>query len=225
MASESVDIGVAVTGYICQNFPAHPSEEIEMVSAGEEGLVCPECGRMAGGPDDYIPFGDPPDYAPRRFGRLFGPADRATFREAVETWGLPDQIDMAVEEMGEAIAALQQYQRGRVEDHEVHDELADVRIMYEQLALFFDEDAVEQRARDKVERLRERLWEADEASAGPVSVKVSAGVLEELVETAHGDLERMVTADGFPPEHPAVEDLAEAVEEAEAALEEGQDGE
>lgn len=56
------DAGVAVTGWICQNFPAHPNEEIEMVSAGpgEGGVICPECGRMANHPDHEIPYGDPP---------------------------------------------------------------------------------------------------------------------------------------------------------------------
>lgn len=55
------DAGVAATGYICQNFPAHPGEEPEMVSSGpgEGGVICPECGRMAAGPDDEIPYGDP----------------------------------------------------------------------------------------------------------------------------------------------------------------------
>lgn len=59
------DTGVAATGYVCQNFPEHPGEEVDMVSAGpgEGGVVCPECGRMAAGPDDEIPYGDPPDYA------------------------------------------------------------------------------------------------------------------------------------------------------------------
>jgi len=55
-------------GYVCQNEPDHPDDqpEVEMVSAGpgENGVICPECGRMAAGPDDEIPYGDPPDYAP-----------------------------------------------------------------------------------------------------------------------------------------------------------------
>lgn len=58
------DCGVAATGYVCQNEPEHPDDqpEVEMVSAGagENGVICPECGRMSGGPDDEIPYGDPP---------------------------------------------------------------------------------------------------------------------------------------------------------------------
>lgn len=60
------DTGVAATGYVCQNFPEHPGEEPKMVSAGpgEGGRICPECGRMTGGPDDEIPYGDPPYHEP-----------------------------------------------------------------------------------------------------------------------------------------------------------------
>lgn len=67
--SSAPDCGVAASGYVCQNEPEHPDDqpEVEMVSSGpgEGGVVCPECGRMAGGPDDEIPYGDPPDYANR----------------------------------------------------------------------------------------------------------------------------------------------------------------
>lgn len=52
------DLGVAATGYVCQNFPAHPGEEIDMISGPYNGVACPECGRHAGGPDDEIPFSD-----------------------------------------------------------------------------------------------------------------------------------------------------------------------
>ena len=152
------DCGVAATGYICQNFPEHPDDqpEVEMVSAGPSpGVVCPECGRMAAGPDDEIPYGDPPDYEPSE--GLFGPKDRDTFREAIETWGLPAQIDMAVEECGEAIVALQHLQRERVDRREAIKELADLRIMYEQLRWYFGQDFVDPVVRDKMNRLRERL--------------------------------------------------------------------
>lgn len=54
------DLGVAATGYICQNEPEHPIDqpEVEMVN-DTTCVVCPECGRRAGGPDDEIPYGDP----------------------------------------------------------------------------------------------------------------------------------------------------------------------
>lgn len=61
------DNGVAATGYVCQNEPEHPDDqpEVDMVSGGPSLCkVCPECGRMADGPDDEIPYGDPPDDVP-----------------------------------------------------------------------------------------------------------------------------------------------------------------
>lgn len=92
---------------------------------------------------------------------LFDEEDRRTFDEAVQTWGLEAQIDMAVEECAELIVALQQYQRGRADLHDVFEELADVRIMYEQLSLFFAPAEVEITVGKKMERLRERLENAD----------------------------------------------------------------
>lgn len=155
---ERFDSGVAATGYVCQNEPEHPDDkpEVGMVSSpGELCLTCPECGRKAAGPDDEIPYGDPPNYEPTQ--GLFGPDDRDTFREAIETWGLPAQIDMAVEECGEVVVALQHLQRERTDRREVIEELADLRIMYEQLRWYFGQDFVDPVVRDKMNRLRERL--------------------------------------------------------------------
>lgn len=156
--SDAPDCGVAATGYVCQNEPEHPEDqpEVGMVSAGPSlGVTCPECGRMAAGPDDEIPYGDPPDYRPSE--GLFGPRDRDTFREAIETWGLPAQIDMAVEECAEVIVALQHLQRDRTDREDVIEELADLRIMFEQLRWYFGRDFVDPVVIDKMGRLRERL--------------------------------------------------------------------
>lgn len=88
---------------------------------------------------------------------LFGQRDHDTFRKAIETWGLPAQIDMAVEECGEVIVALQHLQRERADRREVIEELADIRIMFEQLRWYFGQDYVDPVVSDKMERLRERL--------------------------------------------------------------------
>jgi hypothetical protein len=58
--TEQRDLGVAaVGGLVCQNFEAHPNEEVKMQSGPNEGVRCPECGRMAGGgPPLNIPFVD-----------------------------------------------------------------------------------------------------------------------------------------------------------------------
>lgn len=63
-----------------------------------------------------------------------------TIDEAVETWGIDAQIDMAIEECGELIVALQHLKREREWARaEVFEELADVTVMREQLARYFDD--------------------------------------------------------------------------------------
>lgn len=92
---------------------------------------------------------------------VFSEADRETFREAVETWGWEPQVDMATEEAGELIVALSRYMRGRNDEEDVVDELADVRIMCEQLTEFIGREQVEEHVSVKMNRLRERLEEND----------------------------------------------------------------
>ena len=88
---------------------------------------------------------------------LFNEQDRETFRAAVETWGIDAQADMAEEEAAEFIAASKHYARGKVSADELVDELADIRIMQEQLTEFIGRERVEQRVQEKMDRLRERL--------------------------------------------------------------------
>jgi len=88
---------------------------------------------------------------------LFDDRDRETFRAAVEAWGIDAQADMAEEEAAEFIVASKHYARGKVDADDLIDELADVRIMQEQLAEFIGRERVEQRIQEKMDRLRERL--------------------------------------------------------------------
>lgn len=92
---------------------------------------------------------------------LFDQEDMATLRQAVETWGIKAQADMAEEECAEFIAASKHYRRDKVPASDVIGELADIRIMCEQLSLFFGRETVEDRVQEKMERLRERLKEND----------------------------------------------------------------
>ena len=88
---------------------------------------------------------------------LFDDQDQETFRAAVETWGIDAQADMAEEEAAEFIVASKHYARGKIDANELIDELADIRIMQEQLAEFIGRERVEQRIQEKMDRLRERL--------------------------------------------------------------------
>jgi len=58
---------------------------------------------------------------------------------------------------------------------------------------------------------------------GTDQVAVDRDVLEELVSTAKGDLERLVQCDGYREGDDVVDDLVETVEAAERALDKGGD--
>lgn len=60
------------------------------------------------------------------------------YREAIETWGADMQIDMFIEEASELIQALIKYKRGKGDLNNIAEEIADVSIMLEQMAMMFD---------------------------------------------------------------------------------------
>ena len=78
--------------------------------------------------------------------------------EAITKWGWQSQVNMLVEEIGELLSALNKYERGRVDLSDVTTEVADVRIMIEQLEIILDiHDDVESEIKRKIERLKYRL--------------------------------------------------------------------
>lgn len=80
------------------------------------------------------------------------------FRNAVQTWGKEAQTDMMIEEMAELTKAILNERRGR--DHNIAEEMADVRIMLAQMEIIFQNAGeVEQRFREKIARLDRRLRE------------------------------------------------------------------
>lgn len=91
---------------------------------------------------------------------LFDERDRETFEKAVETWGIDAQVEMAEEEATEFLLASKHYKRDKVDLDAVVDELADLRIMQEQLTGFVGRSLVEDRVEEKMDRLRERLRDA-----------------------------------------------------------------
>lgn len=77
---------------------------------------------------------------------------------AFNVWGAHAQELMAVEEMSELTQALSKHFRGKTDLVNIVEEIADVRIMLEQLEMLFDCSAAVQGALDyKIERLQERL--------------------------------------------------------------------
>ena len=91
-------------------------------------------------------------------GQQTPPCPQDVFRNAVQTWGKEAQTDMMIEEMAELTKAILNERRGR--DHNIAEEMADVRIMLAQMEIIFQNAGeVEQRFREKITRLDKRLQE------------------------------------------------------------------
>jgi NTP pyrophosphatase (non-canonical NTP hydrolase) len=83
--------------------------------------------------------------------------------EAVTRWGEESQMGMAIEECAEFIVAARKV--SRVGGREVKpdavtnliDEIADVIVMMEQMAIIYGHEAVRQRVKFKIDRLKTRL--------------------------------------------------------------------
>ncbi len=91
-------------------------------------------------------------------GEVFSLEEYGVLNKAIRKWGKDAQVDMAIEELAELIIALQHYKRGRNNIGDVKEELADVRIMYEQLAMFTDKADIEGRIiQRKMTRLHDRV--------------------------------------------------------------------
>lgn len=87
---------------------------------------------------------------------------RAIEERALDTYGPPAQILMAYEEMGELMKELSKHERGKDNNLQIAEEIADVRIMLEQMALLFGVEKDCDRIRyEKLIRLKERLSHAE----------------------------------------------------------------
>ena len=78
-------------------------------------------------------------------------------QKAISVYGAVAQTDMAIEEMGELIVAINHYRRGRVGMDAVKEEIADVMIAMKQLAMIYGEAGVEIFIEKKMQRLEQRL--------------------------------------------------------------------
>ena len=82
------------------------------------------------------------------------------YRAALNTFGTEAQIKMLFEEIGELMTAICQYSRGRDKVAHVAEEIADVGIMLDQMAVLFDCEAeVEIQRKYKLRRLEQRIEE------------------------------------------------------------------
>ena len=86
---------------------------------------------------------------------------QAVLQDAVDTYGMDNQMKVLQEECGELIVAVSHYQRGRVNAFDnIVEELADVTIMIKQMLYALDADVpFEFYCEKKINRLKERLAE------------------------------------------------------------------
>lgn len=75
--------------------------------------------------------------------------------EAISTFGAENQLNVAIEEMSELTKELCKYKRGLGNAEAIAEELADVRIMLDQIEMLFPEipRMVRRQRRRKLERL------------------------------------------------------------------------
>lgn len=82
---------------------------------------------------------------------------RQILSKAISEWGIEAQTNLAIEEMGELIVAINHYRRGRAGIAAVQEEIADVIIAMSQLAMINGEEDVQKFIEEKTERLEQRL--------------------------------------------------------------------
>ena len=80
------------------------------------------------------------------------------YKDALNKWGVDAQCMIAIEECGELITALSHKYRGR--NVNLIEEIADVKIMIEQLSIIFGAKEVEEEKTRKLARLNQRLLNA-----------------------------------------------------------------
>ena len=83
-------------------------------------------------------------------------------RSAIARYGNTAQMIIAMEEMAELTKELSKFFRGAHNEYAIAEEIADVRIMLDQIEIMFDcAGAAAVYEADKVERLRKRLEETN----------------------------------------------------------------
>ena len=76
---------------------------------------------------------------------------------ALMLFGYDAQIELAIEEMGELLVAINHHKRGRCSVEAVREEIADVKIEMDQLAMIYGEEGVSEFEKKKLERLKKRI--------------------------------------------------------------------
>ena len=85
----------------------------------------------------------------------------AIYRAAIQKWGRDAQFEQLVEECAELIAAVKHYQRNKVTEQVIAEELADVLLMAGQMIYLLGEERVQKAVEAKIVKL-EMLLEQQE---------------------------------------------------------------
>lgn len=82
---------------------------------------------------------------------------RKLYQKAIKKWGTELQLDMMIEECAELIQAIIHFKRNRKAVAEIISEIADVKIMIEQMEEIFDKVSIEGIVQIKLERLNKMI--------------------------------------------------------------------
>lgn len=85
------------------------------------------------------------------------PEYREVYEKALRVWGNEKQKRQTVGEIGEFLAELGREGQGRSSPEQIIDEIADVMIMMNQMAMIYGEQAVKERIAIKVEKVKTKL--------------------------------------------------------------------
>lgn len=105
------------------------------------------------------------------------------YRQALETYGGQLQTFVCMEEMSELQKELCKYERGADNVHQIAEEIADVRIMLDQMVIMHDcETLVEDYKSAKLARLKERLDSVVPCSADGIDYVIPKEIYDNLAE-------------------------------------------
>lgn len=83
---------------------------------------------------------------------------RGILKQAINTYGVDMQLNVAIEELSELIKELCKYKRGDGSDMHIAEEMADVKIILEELEIIFDNrHRVVAWYEHKIQRLKDRM--------------------------------------------------------------------
>ena len=87
------------------------------------------------------------------------PNKNILYQAAINQWGKPLQYGLLSEEVGELLVAVNKYRRGKVPKGAVIEEIADVRIMLEQIAYLLDikNSSINKKTTEKLDKMKEML--------------------------------------------------------------------